>query len=198
MLTTFNEVDMTNMINLCFGYKDAFAEKHGVKLEFMSRFVKEVVSTLQHQPIVNAIIDRDDIIYRNYIDIIIAISTLKGLVVPVVGDAEKMKFVEIENMINSLAKKATDGTISIDEMVGGSLTISNSGVYRLSEPMVVGGNVVPRPLMYIALTYDHRLIDGRKVVFFLCHIKDVNALADSHGNVAMRGLIDKLVQLKEG
>ncbi|KAK8574827.1 hypothetical protein V6N12_062505 [Hibiscus sabdariffa] len=119
-------------------------------------------------------------------NIIIVIDTPKGFVVPVVGDAEKMNFVEIKKMINGLAKKATDGTISMDEMVGGSLTISNSGVYG-----------IPRPLMYIALTYDHRLIDGRKVVFLIRHIKDAIALVDSHGNVVMKGLIDKVVQLKE-
>ncbi|XP_039026807.1 dihydrolipoyllysine-residue succinyltransferase component of 2-oxoglutarate dehydrogenase complex 2, mitochondrial-like isoform X1 [Hibiscus syriacus] len=194
MLTTFNEVDMTNLMKLRSDYKDAFVENHGVKLGFMSGFVKAAVSALQHQPIVNAVIDGDDIIYRDYIDISIAVGTPKGLVVPVVRDAGKMNFAEIEKTINSLAKKATDGTISIDEMAGGSFTISNGGVYGsllstpiinppqsailgmhsiVSRPMVVGGNVVPRPMMYIALTYDHRLIDGREAVFFLRRIKDV-------------------------
>ncbi|OMO83494.1 Biotin/lipoyl attachment [Corchorus capsularis] len=194
MLTTFNEVDMTNLMKLRSDYKDAFVEKHGVKLGFMSGFVKAAVSALQHQPIVNAVIDGDDIIYRDYIDISIAVGTPKGLVVPVIRDAEKMNFAEIEKTINSLAKKANDGTISIDEMAGGSFTISNGGVYGsllstpiinppqsailgmhsiVSRPMVVGGNVVPRPMMYIALTYDHRLIDGREAVFFLRRIKDV-------------------------
>ncbi|KAK6230245.1 hypothetical protein QUC31_001763 [Theobroma cacao] len=194
MLTTFNEVDMTNLMKLRSDYKDAFVEKHGVKLGFMSGFVKAAVSALQHQPIVNAVIDGDDIIYRDYIDISIAVGTPKGLVVPVVRDADKMNFAEIEKTINSLAKKANDGTISIDEMAGGSFTISNGGVYGsllstpiinppqsailgmhsiVSRPMVVGGNVVPRPMMYIALTYDHRLIDGREAVFFLRRIKDV-------------------------
>ncbi|XP_022753114.1 dihydrolipoyllysine-residue succinyltransferase component of 2-oxoglutarate dehydrogenase complex 2, mitochondrial-like isoform X2 [Durio zibethinus] len=194
MLTTFNEVDMTNLMKLRSDYKDAFVEKHGVKLGFMSGFVKAAVSALQHQPIVNAVIDGDDIIYRDYIDISIAVGTPKGLVVPVVRDADKMNFAEIEKTINSLAKKANDGTISIDEMAGGSFTISNGGVYGsllstpiinppqsailgmhsiVSRPMVVGGNVVPRPMMYVALTYDHRLIDGREAVFFLRRIKDV-------------------------
>ncbi|KAK8630217.1 hypothetical protein V6N13_079020 [Hibiscus sabdariffa] len=194
MLTTFNEVDMTNLMKLRSDYKDAFVEKHGVKLGFMSGFVKAAVSALQHQPIVNAVIDGDDIIYRDYIDISIAVGTPKGLVVPVVRDADKMNFAEIEKTINGLAKKATEGTISIDEMAGGSFTISNGGVYGsllstpiinppqsailgmhsiVSRPMVVGGNVVPRPMMYIALTYDHRLIDGREAVFFLRRIKDV-------------------------
>ncbi|KAK8488501.1 hypothetical protein V6N13_016353 [Hibiscus sabdariffa] len=194
MLTTFNEVDMTNLMKLRSDYKDAFVEKHGVKLGFMSGFVKAAVSALQHQPIVNAVIDGDDIIYRDYIDISIAVGTPKGLVVPVVRDADKMNFAEIEKTINGLAKKATEGTISIDEMAGGSFTISNGGVYGsllstpiinppqsailgmhsiVPRPMVVGGNVVPRPMMYIALTYDHRLIDGREAVFFLRRIKDV-------------------------
>ncbi|PHT43957.1 hypothetical protein CQW23_17982 [Capsicum baccatum] len=189
LLTTFNEVDMTNLMKLRSDYKDTFVEKHGVKLGFMSGFVKAAVSALQNQPIVNAVIDGDDIIYRDYIDISIA-----GLVVPVIRNAEQMNFAEIEKTINTLAKKANDGSISIDEMAGGSFTISNGGVYGsllstpiinppqsailgmhsiVSRPMVVGGNIVPRPMMYIALTYDHRLIDGREAVFFLRRIKDV-------------------------
>ncbi|CAA6668842.1 unnamed protein product [Spirodela intermedia] len=164
MLTTFNEVDMTNLMKLRSEYKDAFAEKHGVKLGLMSGFVKAAVSGLQNQPVINAVIDGDDIIYREYVDISIAVGT---------------------------PKKANDGTISIDEMAGGSFTISNGGVYGsllstpiinsailgmhsiVSRPMVVDGGVVPRPMMYIALTYDHRLIDGREAVFFLRRIKDV-------------------------
>ncbi|KAK9155665.1 hypothetical protein Sjap_003145 [Stephania japonica] len=194
MLTTFNEVDMTNLMKLRSDYKDAFVEKHGVKLGLMSGFVKAAVSGLQYQPIINAVIDGDDIIYRDYIDISIAVGTPKGLVVPVIRNADRMNFAEIEKEINTLAKKATDGTISIDEMAGGSFTISNGGVYGsllstpiinppqsailgmhsiVSRPMVVGGNIVPRPMMYIALTYDHRLIDGREAVFFLRRIKDV-------------------------
>jgi 2-oxoglutarate dehydrogenase E2 component (dihydrolipoamide succinyltransferase) len=194
LLTTFNEVDMTNLMKLRSDYKDAFVEKHGVKLGLMSGFVKAAVSGLQNQPIINAVIDGDDIIYRDYIDISIAVGTPKGLVVPVIRNAEKMNFAEIEKEINTLAKKASNGTISIDEMAGGSFTISNGGVYGsllstpiinppqsailgmhsiVSRPMVVGGNVVPRPMMYIALTYDHRLIDGREAVFFLRRIKDV-------------------------
>ncbi|XP_061984248.1 dihydrolipoyllysine-residue succinyltransferase component of 2-oxoglutarate dehydrogenase complex 2, mitochondrial-like [Populus nigra] len=194
LLTTFNEVDMTNLMKLRSEYKDAFVEKHGVKLGLMSGFIKAAVSGLQNQPIINAVIDGDDIIYRDYIDISIAVGTPKGLVVPVIRNAEKMNFAEIEKEINTLAKKANDGTISIDEMAGGSFTISNGGVYGsllstpiinppqsailgmhsiVSRPMVVGGNVVPRPMMYIALTYDHRLIDGREAVFFLRRIKDV-------------------------
>lgn len=194
LLTTFNEVDMTNLMKLRSDYKDAFVEKHGVKLGFMSGFVKAAVSALEHLPTVNAVIDGDDIIYRDYIDISIAVGTPKGLVVPVVRNAGGMNFAEIEKEINTLAKKAADGSISIDEMAGGTFTISNGGVYGsllstpiinppqsailgmhsiVNRPMVVGGNVVPRPMMYIALTYDHRLIDGREAVLFLRRIKDV-------------------------
>ncbi|KAL6560170.1 hypothetical protein OROHE_006408 [Orobanche hederae] len=194
LLTTFNEVDMTNLMKLRSDYKDAFVEKHGVKLGLMSGFVKAAISALQKQPIVNAVIDGDDIIYRDYVDISIAVGTPKGLVVPVLRNAERMNFAEVEKEINNLAKKATDGTISIDEMAGGTFTISNGGVYGsllstpiinppqsailgmhsiVNRPMVVGGNIVPRPMMYIALTYDHRLIDGREAVFFLRRIKDV-------------------------
>lgn len=194
LLTTFNEVDMTNLMKLRSEYKEAFLEKHGVKLGLMSGFVKAAVSGLQNQPIINAVIDGDDIIYRDYIDISIAVGTSKGLVVPVIRDAEKMNFAEIEKTINGLAKKATSGALSIDEMAGGSFTISNGGVYGsllstpiinppqsailgmhsiVNKPMVVGGEIKARPMMYIALTYDHRLIDGREAVFFLRRIKDV-------------------------
>ncbi|KAL3035881.1 hypothetical protein AAZX31_02G275200 [Glycine max] len=185
MLTTFNEVDMTNLMKLRSDYKDAFVEKHGVKLGLMSGFVK---------PIVNAVIDGDDIIYRDYIDISIAVGTPKGLVVPVIRNADTMNFADIEKQINTFAKKANDGSLSIDEMAGGTLTISNGGVYGsllstpiinppqsailgmhsiVSRPTVVGGNIVPRPMMYVALTYDHRIIDGREAVFFLRRIKDI-------------------------
>ncbi|XP_042382774.1 dihydrolipoyllysine-residue succinyltransferase component of 2-oxoglutarate dehydrogenase complex 1, mitochondrial-like [Zingiber officinale] len=194
MLTTFNEVDMTNLMKLRSDYKDAFVEKHGVKLGLMSGFLKAAVSGLQNQPIINAVIDGDDIIYRDYIDVSIAVGTPKGLVVPVIRNADRMNFADIEKEINTLAKKANNGTISIDEMAGGTFTVSNGGVYGsllstpiinppqsailgmhsiVSRPMVVDGNIVPRPMMYIALTYDHRLIDGREAVFFLRRIKDV-------------------------
>ncbi|XP_051131735.1 dihydrolipoyllysine-residue succinyltransferase component of 2-oxoglutarate dehydrogenase complex 2, mitochondrial-like [Andrographis paniculata] len=194
LLTTFNEVDMTNLMKLRSDYKDTFVEKHGVKLGLMSGFVKAAISALQKQPIVNAVIDGDDIIYRDYVDISIAVGTPKGLVVPVLRNAEAMNFAEVEKEINNLAKKANDGSISIDEMAGGTFTISNGGVYGsllstpiinppqsailgmhsiVNRPMVVGGNIVSRPMMYIALTYDHRLIDGREAVFFLRRIKDV-------------------------
>ncbi|KAF3572929.1 hypothetical protein F2Q69_00060690 [Brassica cretica] len=194
LLTTFNEVDMTNLMKLRSEYKDAFLEKHGVKLGLMSGFIKGAISALQNQPVVNAVIDGEDIIYRDYVDISIAVGTPKGLVVPVLRNVEQMNFAEIEKEINRLAKKATAGTISIDEMAGGTFTISNGGVYGsllstpiinppqsailgmhsiLNRPMVVGGEVMSRPMMYIALTYDHRLIDGREAVLFLRRIKDV-------------------------
>ncbi|XP_050368567.1 dihydrolipoyllysine-residue succinyltransferase component of 2-oxoglutarate dehydrogenase complex 1, mitochondrial-like [Argentina anserina] len=194
MLTTFNEVDMTNLMKLRSDFKDAFVEKHGVKLGLMSGFIKAAVSGLQNQPTINAVIDGDDIIYRDYIDISVAVGTPKGLVVPVIRNADKMNCAEIEKEINLLAKKATEGRLSIDEMAGGSFTISNGGVYGslistpiinppqsailgmhsiVTRPMVVGGEIVPRPMMYIALTYDHRLIDGREAVYFLRRIKDV-------------------------
>lgn len=194
LLTTFNEVDMTNLMKLRSEYKDAFLEKHGVKLGLMSGFIKGAISALQNQPVVNAVIDGEDIIYRDYVDISIAVGTPKGLVVPVLRNVEQMNFAEIEKEINRLAKKATAGTISIDEMAGGTFTISNGGVYGsllstpiinppqsailgmhsiVNRPMVVGGEVMSRPMMYIALTYDHRLIDGREAVLFLRRIKDV-------------------------
>eukprot|EP00250_Pteridium_aquilinum_P013350 c21285_g1_i1 orf=264-1625(+) len=194
LLTTFNEIDMTNLMELRSQYNEKFYEKHGVKLGFMSCFVKAAVSALQQQPVVNAVIDGDDIIYRDYVDISIAVGTKKGLVVPVVRGAEAMNFAEIEKTINELAKKANDGSISIDEMAGGTFTISNGGVYGSllstpiinppqsailgmhtiqKRPMVVKDSIVARPMMYIALTYDHRLIDGREAVYFLRRIKDI-------------------------
>ncbi|RLM75343.1 hypothetical protein C2845_PM15G06520 [Panicum miliaceum] len=194
MLTTFNEVDMTNMMKLRSDYKDEFVTKHGVKLGLMSCFVKAAVSALQNQPIVNAVIDGDDIIYRDYVDISVAVGTSKGLVVPVIRDADTMNFADIEKGINNLAKKANEGALSIDDMAGGTFTISNGGVYGslistpiinppqsailgmhsiVQRPVVVNGDILARPMMYLALTYDHRLIDGREAVFFLRRIKDV-------------------------
>lgn len=194
LLTTFNEVDMTNLMKLRSDYKDEFQKKHGVKLGLMSGFVKGAVTALQNQPVVNAVIDGDDIIYRDYVDISIAVGTPKGLVVPVLRNVDQMGFADIEKKINELAKKANEGTISIDDMAGGTFTISNGGVYGslistpiinppqsailgmhsiVPRPVVVDGSIVSRPMMYLALTYDHRLIDGREAVFFLRRIKDV-------------------------
>lgn len=194
LLTTFNEVDMTNLMQLRSDFKDEFLEKHGVKLGFMSAFVKAACVGLKQEPTVNAVIDGDDIIYRDYVDISIAVATPKGLVVPVIRDANKMGFADIEKTVNQLGKRARDGTISIDDMAGGTFTISNGGVYGSlmgtpilnppqsailgmhgiqQRPMVVGGSIVARPMMYLAVTYDHRLIDGREAVMFLRRIKDV-------------------------
>lgn len=194
MLTTFNEVDMTGLMEMRNAYKDVFFEKHGVKLGFMSAFVKAAASALQEVPAVNAVIDGSDIIYRDYTDISIAVATPKGLVVPVLRSVDKLSFAEVEKNINALGRKARDGSISIDEMAGGTFTISNGGVYgsMLSTPiinppqsailgmhnitqraMVVGKNIESRPMMYIALTYDHRLIDGREAVTFLKRVKEV-------------------------
>lgn len=194
MLTTFNEVDMTAIMDLRSQFKDAFFERHGVKLGFMSAFVKASAHALQEVPAVNGMIEGDEIVYRDYTDISIAVATPKGLVVPVLRGADKLGFAEVERNINELGKKARDGTISIDDMAGGTFTISNGGVYGsmlstpiinppqsailgmhaiIKRPVVVGDKVEARPMMYIALTYDHRLIDGREAVTFLKRIKEI-------------------------
>ncbi|CAI7743201.1 unnamed protein product [Closterium sp. NIES-53] len=194
MLTTFNEIDMTNLIALRNDFKDAFYEKHGIKLGFMSAFVKAASSALQQEPAVNAVIDGDDIVYRDYIDVSIAVGTPKGLVVPVIRKVHEMSFVDVERTVAELGKKARDGTISIDDMAGGTFTISNGGVYGSlistpiinppqsailgmhaiqQRPVVIGKEIVARPMMYVALTYDHRLIDGREAVLFLRRVKDI-------------------------
>lgn len=194
MLSTFNEIDMTNLMALRNDYKDIFLERHGVKLGFMSAFVKAAANALLEIPAVNGVIDGDEIVYRDYCDISIAVATPKGLVVPVLRNADALGFADVEKTINSLGKKARDGTISIDDMAGGTFTISNGGVYgsMLSTPiinppqsailgmhsiqkraMVVGDKIEIRPMMYVALTYDHRLIDGREAVTFLRRIKEV-------------------------
>lgn len=193
LLTTFNEIDMTNLMQMRAQHKDLFQEKHGVKLGFMSGFVKAAVSALKQFPAVNAVIDGDDIIYRDYVDISIAVGTAKGLVVPVIRGADHMNFAQIEKTINTLGKKANDGSISIDDMAGGTFTISNGGVYGSlistpiinppqsailgmhsiqKRPVVIGNDIVAKPMMYVALTYDHRLIDGREAVLFLRAVKD--------------------------
>jgi 2-oxoglutarate dehydrogenase E2 component (dihydrolipoamide succinyltransferase) len=193
LLTTFNEIDMSNLMQMRTQHKDLFQEKHGVKLGFMSGFVKAAVSALKQFPAVNAVIDGDDIIYRDYVDISIAVGTAKGLVVPVIRGADHLDFAQIEKTINTLGKKANDGSISIDDMAGGTFTISNGGVYGSlistpiinppqsailgmhsiqKRPVVVGNDVVVKPMMYVALTYDHRLIDGREAVLFLRAVKD--------------------------
>lgn len=195
MLTTFNEIDMTNVMQMRAEYKDAFLEKHGVKLGFMSTFVKAAAKALQEEPSVNAIIDGDEIVYRNYVDISVAVSAPKGLVVPVLRSCEGMNFADVESSIASYGKKARDGTLSIDEMAGGTFTISNGGVFGsltgtpiinppqsailgmhsiVWRPVCVGADraIVARPMMNVALTYDHRLVDGREAVTFLKSIKE--------------------------
>ncbi|MBB6249655.1 2-oxoglutarate dehydrogenase complex dihydrolipoyllysine-residue succinyltransferase [Nitrospirillum iridis] len=193
MLTTYNEVDMTNVMKLRAELKDQFEKKHGVKLGFMSFFVKACLVALKELPAVNAEIEGTDIIYKNYYDIGVAVGTPTGLVVPVVRDADQMGFAKIEQSINELGKKARDGKLSIADMTGGTFTISNGGVYgslmsspilnapqsgilgmhKIQErPMVVGGQIVVRPMMYLALSYDHRIIDGREAVTFLVRVKE--------------------------
>ena len=194
MLSTFNEVDMTNVMALRADYKDWFAERHGVKLGFMSAFVKASVAALQEVPAVNGVIDGDDVVYRDYVDISVAVGTPKGLVVPVLRGCETLSFAGVEKAIGVLGRKARDGTLSMDEMAGGTFTISNGGVYGsllstpiinppqsailgmhaiVQRPVVLGGVVTARPIMNVALTYDHRLIDGREAVTFLKLVKEL-------------------------
>lgn len=193
MLTTFNEVDMTNVMALRNQYKDVFEKKHGVKLGFMGFFVKACVQALKEIPAVNAEIDGTDIVYKNYYHIGVAVGTDKGLVVPVVRDADALSIAGVEKAIGAFGKKARDGALKIEEMQGGTFTISNGGVYgslmstpilnapqsailgmhKIQErPMVVGGKIEIRPMMYLAVSYDHRIIDGKEAVTFLVRIKE--------------------------
>ena len=193
MLTTFNEIDMSHLMAMRAEYKDAFLEKHGVKLGFMSCFIKAAAKALRAEPAVNAIIDGDEIVYRDYFDVSVAVSAPKGLVVPVLRDVDKMSFADVESTIASYGKKAREGTLSIDEMTGGTFTISNGGVFGslngtpiinppqsailgmhsiVKRPVVVGAEIMARPMMNVALTYDHRLVDGREAVTFLKTIKE--------------------------
>jgi 2-oxoglutarate dehydrogenase E2 component (dihydrolipoamide succinyltransferase) len=193
MLTTFNEVDMSAVMAMRASYKDAFEKTHGVKLGFMSFFVRAVTHALKMVPDVNAEIDGQDLIYKNHYDIGVAVGTEKGLVVPVVRDADTMSLAEIEKAIGALGKKARDGQLAIEDMQGGTFTISNGGVYgslmstpilnapqsgilgmhKIQErPMAIGGQVVIRPMMYLALSYDHRVVDGQGAVTFLVHVKE--------------------------
>ncbi len=197
MLTTFNEVDMSAAMNLRKDYKDSFEKKHGVRLGFMSFFVKAAVEALKDFPIVNAYIDGTDILYHNYCDIGVAVSSERGLVVPVVRDAENLSMAGIEKSIREYAGLARDGKLTLDDMKGGTFTITNGGVFgsMLSTPIinapqsailgmhniveravVVNGEIVIRPMMYLALSYDHRLVDGKEAVSFLVAIK--SALED--------------------
>ena len=193
MLTTFNEVDMTRITEIRNKNKDAFLKKHGVKLGFMSAFVKASAHALRDQPVVNAVIDGNETVYRDYIDISVAVSTPKGLVVPVIRNADTLDFAGIEKYIAQLGEKAKTGSLAIEDMDGGTFTISNGGVFGsmfgtpiINPPqsailgmhaiqqraVVINNEIKIRPMMYICLTYDHRLIDGREAVTFLKKIKD--------------------------
>ncbi|WP_370322631.1 2-oxoglutarate dehydrogenase complex dihydrolipoyllysine-residue succinyltransferase, partial [Oricola sp.] len=193
MLTTFNEVDLTNVMALRSQYKDLFEKKHGVKLGFMGFFTKAVTHALQEVPAVNAEIDGTDIIYKHFCHIGVAVGTDKGLVVPVVRDADQMSIAEIEKEIGRLGMAARDGKLGMADMQGGTFTISNGGVYgslmsspilnapqsgilgmhKIQErPMAIGGQVVIRPMMYLALSYDHRIVDGKEAVTFLVRVKE--------------------------
>jgi len=193
MLTTFNEVDMTNVMALRNTYKDVFEKTHGVKLGFMSFFVKACILALTFEPEVNAEIDGQDIIYKNHYDIGVAVGTERGLVVPVVRDADAMSLAGVEKAIGDLGKKARDGALALEDLQGGTFTISNGGVYGSlmstpilnapqsgilgmhkiqDRPMAVNGQVVIRPMMYLALSYDHRIVDGRGAVTFLVKVKE--------------------------
>ncbi|MDF2620076.1 MAG: 2-oxoglutarate dehydrogenase, subunit, dihydrolipoamide succinyltransferase [Xanthobacteraceae bacterium] len=193
MLTTFNDVDMSAVMNLRAQYKDVFEKKHGVKLGFMGFFTKAVIQALKDVPEVNAEIDGQDLVYKNYYHIGIAVGTDKGLVVPVVRDADQMSIAEIEKTIAGLGRKARDGKLGIEDMQGGTFTITNGGIYgslmstpilnapqsgilgmhRIEErPVVVKGQIVARPMMYLALSYDHRIVDGKGAVTFLVRVKE--------------------------
>ena len=194
MLTTFNEVDMTALNAARALYKDGFEKKHGVKLGFMSFFVKACVTALKEWPAVNAEIDGDDLVYKNYYDIGVAVGSPNGLVVPVVRDCDRLSFAEVERTIADYGKKARDGKLSMEEMANGTFTISNGGVYgslmstpilnppqsgilgmhkTQARPMVMpDGKIEARPMMYLALSYDHRVIDGREAVSFLVRVKE--------------------------
>ncbi|KAJ8926061.1 hypothetical protein NQ315_009916 [Exocentrus adspersus] len=192
MLTTFNEIDMTNIMEFRKQNQEAFQKKFGLKLSFMSPFLKASAYALQDQPVVNAVIDGNEIVYRDYVDISVAVATPKGLVVPVIRNVERMNFAEIEQAMAVLADKARKGQIAVEDMDGGTFTISNGGVFgslmgtpiinppqsailgmhgTFERPIALKGQVVIRPMMYVALTYDHRLIDGREAVLFLRKIK---------------------------
>ena len=193
MLTTFNEVDMSEILSMRASYKEAFEKKYSIKLGFMSFFVKAAVESLKKFPTVNAYIDGEDIVYHAYCDVSVAVSSDRGLVVPVLRDAHKMGMHDIEKGIVDFAVRAQDGTLGIEEMSGGTFTISNGGVFgslmstpilnspqsailgmhkTQERPVVVDGEIVIRPMMYLALSYDHRIIDGKEAVQFLISIKE--------------------------
>ena len=193
ILTTFNEVDMTNILAMRAQYKDKFLKKHDVKLGFMSFFVKAAIMALQEIPAVNAEIDGDEVVYKNYCDVGVAVGTEQGLVVPILRNAEKLSFAGIEKTIGEFGKKARDGKLTMADLTGGTFTISNGGVYGslLSTPIInppqsailgmhktqerpvaINGKVEIRPMMYLALSYDHRIVDGKEAVTFLVKVKE--------------------------
>ncbi len=193
MLTTFNEVDLTEVMALRSRYKESFEKQHGVRLGFMSFFAKAAVEALKRFPVVNASVEGTDIVYHNYYDIGIAVSTERGLMVPVLRDVDQMSFAQFERDLGELAKKAQDGKIGMEELTGGTFSITNGGVFGSmmstpilnqpqsailgmhaiqQRPMVVDGEIKARPMMYLALTYDHRIIDGKDSVQFLVTIKE--------------------------
>jgi len=193
MLTTFNEVDLTEVMELRKRYRDSFEKKHNVRLGFMSFFAKAAVEALKRFPVVNASVEGTEIIYHNYFDIGIAVSSDRGLMVPVLRDVDQMTFADFEAALNDMASKAQAGTIGMDDLTGGTFTITNGGIFGSmmstpilnqpqsailgmhsiqQRPMVVDGEIVARPMMYLALTYDHRIIDGKEAVQFLVSIKE--------------------------
>jgi 2-oxoglutarate dehydrogenase E2 component (dihydrolipoamide succinyltransferase) len=193
MLTTFNEVDLTAVNEIRAKYKDKFEKSHGAKLGFMSFFVKASIEALRRFPAVNASLDGNDLVYHEYYDIGVAVSTDRGLMVPILRNAEAMSFAEIEVAVGNAAQRARDGSITIDELTGGTFTLTNGGIFGSlmstpilnppqvailgmhkiqDRPMVVNGQVMVRPMMYLALTYDHRVVDGRESVQFLVAIKE--------------------------
>jgi 2-oxoglutarate dehydrogenase E2 component (dihydrolipoamide succinyltransferase) len=192
-LTTFNEVDMSHVMALRSTYKDSFEKKHGVKLGFMGFFVKACIAALKEIPAVNAEIDGDDIVYKNYYDIGVAVSTDRGLVVPVMRDADTASLAGVEKQINDFASRARDNKLKLEELLGGTFTITNGGVFGSlmstpilnlpqtgilgmhkiqNRPMAIGDKIEIRPMMYLALSYDHRLVDGREAVTFLVRVKE--------------------------
>jgi len=192
MLTTFNEIDLTKVISLRTRYKESFEKEHGTKLGFMSFFAKAAVEALRKFPVVNASVEGNEIIYHHFFDIGIAVSSDRGLMVPVLRDVDRMSFAQIEKELAVLGKKARDGSMSMEDLTGGTFTITNGGIFGSmmstpilnppqsailgmhaiqDRPMAVDGEVVIRPMMYVALTYDHRIIDGKEAVQFLVSIK---------------------------
>jgi 2-oxoglutarate dehydrogenase E2 component (dihydrolipoamide succinyltransferase) len=213
MLTTFNEVDMKPIFDLRNEYKEEFFEKHGVKLGFMSFFTLATTRALKLYPSTNSMIDGNELVSFDYVDVSVAVSGPKGLMVPVVRNAETLDFAGVENEIGRLAKKVRDGKITVDEMTGGTFTITNGGVFGsmlstpiinppqsailgmhniIQRPVAVGGEVVIRPMMYVALSYDHRVIDGRESVGTLVAIKEA---LENPAEVLMEGNVRKALGL---